>query len=344
MGSSSTLTVGDLGEHALIARIKTRVPSHPSSVMVWIGDDAAVVEPDRGTLTVMTTDAMVEHVHFDRTYTPMDAVGHKALAINLSDLAAMGATPRQALLSLALPSTLCVAELDALMDGMLGLAARYRVTLVGGNISASTTALFIDVTAVGSVKRRRVLTRSGARPGDDVYVSGTVGQAAAGLACLMQTGEQGHVPDELDSCRTRFLFPEPRVRLGTQLGRNRAAHACLDLSDGLSDGIRQLTAASRVGATIDADAIPLAPNARRWCLTNGLDPVTVSLTAAEDYELLFTSPPAFRRRIAAVKRLSRDIDLTWIGRITKDTALVLVRDGKEEALQQAREGFEHFRS
>lgn len=332
-------TVGDLGEHALIERIHDRVPQPPNSVVHGIGDDAAVLEPDRGTLSVLTTDALVEDVHFDLAYTPMDAIGHKALAVSLSDLASMGALPRHALLSLALPKTLLVRDLEGLIDGFLSLAARHRTSLVGGNITQSRGALFIDVTAVGSVKRRRVLTRTGAHPGDDLYVSGDVGSAAAGLSCL--TSALVPLPsDALDYCRERFLRPEPRVRLGTQLGRTKAARACVDLSDGLADAIRQLAAPDGLGAMIDAALIPLAPGARHWFESQGMDPVAAGLVGGEDYELLFAVPTAMRRQLAAVRRLTGTLAVTRIGQVTLDSALVLLRDGHEEALPS---GYEHFR-
>ena len=329
-------SVADLAEHALIERIHRRVGAASPSVVVGIGDDAAVVEPERGSLTVMTTDALVETVHFDRRYCPLDAVGHKALAVNLSDLAAMGATPRHALLSLALPGALPLSELDALLDGLVAVATQYRTAIVGGNITSSGGPLFVDVTAVGSVRRRRVLRRDAVRADDDLYVSGDVGGAAAGLASLLAS------PDAAGFvlCRRRYLRPTPRVRLGTQLGKNKAARACIDLSDGLADGIRQLADASRVGAMIAADDIPIAPETRRWFEATGVDPVAAALSGGEDYELLFSAPVSRRRSIAAIGRLSDRISLTRIGRATKDQACVLVRNGKEEALPT---GYEHFR-
>ena len=161
-------TVADLGERALIERIRARIPAAPPFVIVGIGDDAAVVEPERNALEVMTTDSQVEGVHFDHAFVGAADIGHKALAVNLSDLAAMGAAPRVALLSLVLPPALPVASVDALLDGMPALAARARISIVGGNIARSPGPLIVDVTATGSVHRRGILTRAGARAGDDL--------------------------------------------------------------------------------------------------------------------------------------------------------------------------------
>src|SRR4029077_8914827 len=177
-------TVADVSERELVARIQQRLPPTPPWVLVGIGDDAAIVEPERNRAEVLTVDAVVEGVHFDRAFTPPDAIGHRALAVNLSDVAAMGAAPRLALLSMALPSTLPLADYDGIADGLAKLAAAHRLHVVGGNLTRSPGPLIVDVTVIGTVKRRQALTRAGARSGDEIYVSGTVGSAAAGLALL----------------------------------------------------------------------------------------------------------------------------------------------------------------
>ena len=176
-------TVSDVGERALIDRITARL-AMPPWVIVGPGDDAAVIAPERGAFEVLTTDAQVEGIHFDRSFVPPDAIGHRALAVNLSDLAAMGARPRAALLSLVLPDALDMSAIDGMLDGLLALAAAHGVTLVGGNISRSPGQLVIDVTATGTVRPRRVLTRGGARPGDAVYVTGSIGDGHVGLRSL----------------------------------------------------------------------------------------------------------------------------------------------------------------
>ncbi|MCU1383513.1 MAG: thiL, partial [Acidobacteria bacterium] len=177
-------SVADCSERELIARIRGLLPAAPDWLRVGIGDDAAVVEPERNRVEVLTVDAVVEGIHFDRAFVPPDAIGHRALAVNLSDLAAMGAAPRLALLSMALPASLPLADFDAIAAGFAALAARHRLHVVGGNLTRSPGPLMIDVTVMGTVKRRQALTRTGARPGDDLYVSGAVGSAAAGLRML----------------------------------------------------------------------------------------------------------------------------------------------------------------
>src|SRR6187399_978355 len=173
-----------LGEHALIARVRERAAQTPSSstIIIGIGDDAAVIEPARGELEVITTDALVEHVHFRRDWTAARSIGVKAVAVNLSDLAAMGATPRVILLSLILPPTLPIEDFDALVDGVVATATAAGAVLVGGNIARSPGPLVVDVTAMGAVGRRRLLTRSRGKAGDELYVTGTIGGAATGLA------------------------------------------------------------------------------------------------------------------------------------------------------------------
>ena len=183
-GSAGGQRVSDTGERALIERIRRRVPAAPPALVVGIGDDAAVAAPDRGAWQVLTTDALVEGIHFDRRFSTPADIGYKALAVNASDVASMGGAPRFALLSLMLPADMTVAEVDGLLDGLLELAAQTRVSLAGGNITRSPGPLVVDVTVLGSVKPRKILTRAGARAGDLLYVTGQIGAAAAGLGWL----------------------------------------------------------------------------------------------------------------------------------------------------------------
>ena len=293
---------------------------------------------------MVTTDAVVEGVHFSRAYSTPADIGHKALAVNLSDLAAMAATPRWALLSLVLPGSWLVADVETLVDGLSALAGRYGVSVVGGNITRTDGPLVVDVTAGGDVKSRRWLTREGACAGDDVWVSGTLGAAAAGLEMLRDRASfdspDGLAQDKPGSgCIARHRRPEPRVRLGVAMGRARAARAAMDLSDGLADALTQVAAASRCGVRIDGNALPIEPGAAEWWRGRGVDPVGAALAGGEDYELMFAVPKRGGGRLRNVTRHVADPPLTKIGTFTKDTALIVDRDGREEALPR---GYEHF--
>ena len=342
-------TVAELGEHLVIDRIRTRVPPPPAWVAIGIGDDAAVVVPERNRADVVTTDCLVEGVHFDRRYVPPAAIGHKALATNLSDLAAMGAEPRYALLSLILPGDLAVADLDAMIEALLALAARHKVVLVGGNIARSPGPLILDLTLVGTVRPRRVTPRDGARPGDAVYVTGAVGAAHAGFLALSQatlalpaaSNEQEPADGlSLADCQERFLRPMPRVRMGLLLGRNRVASSCVDLSDGLADGVRQLAAASGVGITLDAALLPVPPAARAVFERAGRDWFDAAVSGGEDYELLFTVPRRRRRALDGVVRLAEGLACTRVGTVTSTPELLVKREGAVSPLPG---GFVHFR-
>ena len=329
---SHPTTVGDLGERELISRIVARL-ANPSWVHVGPGDDAAVIEPEPRTLDVLTTDALVEGIHFDRRFCPPDAIGYKALAVNLSDLAAMGARPRAALLSLVVPGELAASDVDALVDGLLELAARHQVAVIGGNVTRSPGPLMVDVTAVGAIAARRVLTRSGARPGDELYVTGSIGGGRAGL-------EAFRAGAEAPLSQARYLRPEPRVRAGLLLGRNRAASACMDLSDGLADGLRQIAGSSFVGMVIDAAELPIESEAMRWFEQHHAEPAIAAVAGGDDYELVFTSRPAQRGRLRAVRKLLGDLSVTRIGVVTKGPGLVLKTKAGDRELPS---GFEHFK-
>jgi thiamine-monophosphate kinase len=254
----------------------------------------------------------------------------------------MGAAPRLALLSLMLPPALPFADVDGLLDGLLEIAASTGVALAGGNITRSPGPLVVDVTVVGSVRPRRILTRSGGHAGDGLYVSGAIGAASAGLGWLREHGVLGsELPEdpEMEACVVRHRRPEPRARLGALLGRTRAASACMDLSDGLADAVRQVAESSGVGARIAANALPIHPGAARWFRGRGDDAVQASLCGGDDYELLFALSSRARGRLRLVERQARGLQLTRIGELTRDRALVVERDGAAEPVPA---GFVHF--
>lgn len=334
------MTVGDLREHALLARILSRLPRSAPDVLVGPGDDAAVLEQVRNERLVVTTDSVVEGVHFSRSFSSPADIGHRALAVNLSDLAAMGATPRWATLSLMLPAATLLTDVEALVDGVTALAVRHNVTVIGGNITRTDGALVVDVTAGGGVAPRKWMTRSGARAGHELWLSGAIGGAAAGLEMLM-AGHQANGPsDDHAAAVQRHRRPTPRVRLGVAMARARVARAAMDLSDGLADALRQVATASGVGVRIDASALPIDPGAGEWWTARGADPIVAAVRGGDDYELLFAVPARSGRALRAVARQVADPPLTKIGVFTKDPdERVIVRGESEQALP---EGFEHF--
>lgn len=318
------MLISDLGERALIERIHARVPVAPSWVTLGMGDDAAVLVPARGELDIVTTDSQVENVHFKRAWMSMHDIGRKALAINVSDLAAMGATPRAATLSLALPASLLVADFDALVEGFLSLAAEVRVPLVGGNLSRSPGPIMIDVTLIGSARPRKILRRGGGHAGHLLYVTGTLGRVAAGIANALRTEAAGTLePGTLGPS----LSPVSRLVCGQQVARNRVASACMDISDGLADAVSQMAAASGTGARIHSSKIPV----------DAVATLEQALSGGEDYELLFAVPS--RRRRGFEKIAGREATVTCIGELTPGSDAVLDRDGLSEPLGG---GFSHF--
>ena len=324
------------GEFELIDRYFTRRGAQREDVLRGVGDDGALIAAPAGGTLVFALDTIVEGGHFPAGF---DArfVGHRALAVNLSDLAAMGAEPRAVLLSLALPGGMPVEAFEAMLDGFLRQAHAHRAALLGGNVTSTPGPLVINVTAIGTVRPRRALTRAGARPGDELYVTGAVGDAATGLA-MLRAAAAGTTAESV--CVTRYLRPEARVRAGLQLSHHGAASSCVDLSDGLADGLRQLARASGVGVEVETASLPISDESRAWHAAAGRDPEATALGGGDDYELLFTVRPRHRGRLRGARRRIGDLPITRIGVVTRGPGLV-VRDASGG--RELPHGFEHFR-
>ena len=332
-------SIGTLGEAALVARLRDRTGPPPDFVTLGIGDDAAVIAPERGRHIVATTDSLVEDVHFRRAWTPLHAVGHKALAVNLSDLAAMGASPRVSLLSLALPPDLPVSAFDALIEGFVSLAEATGAPLVGGNLTRSPGPIVIDVTALGTVRPRRLLTREGAQNGDDLYVTGALGAAAAGLAILAEGVDRTTLDEDAAACVARYERPDARGRCGQIVGRTGAASAAIDVSDGLADAAARLAVAGKVGVVVDADALPIHAGVSHWAGRVGQDAVALALSGGEDYELAFAVRPRQRSKFLAALRRCAGLPITRVGRFTSERGHWLEHAGTRTPLPS---GFAHF--
>lgn len=297
----------EIGEFALIARIEAlarvafagvRVPS----VVLGIGDDAALLRLRPGEAVVVTTDALVEGVHFDFAQETPRVAGRRALAANLSDLAAMGARPLGFVVALAAPAATPVAHALGLARGMLDLALRFECPLVGGNV-ARASEISLAITVLGAVRRGRALLRSGARAGDRVFVTGTLGGAALARA-------RGRVRGAA----------EPQVAAGRALARMRGVGACIDVSDGLAADLAHVCRASRVAARIDAARLPTPPGFAAACARVGRDPRALALAGGEDYELLFTARGPSANAVGLARRLG--VAVTEIGRIERGKPVV----------------------
>jgi thiamine-monophosphate kinase len=332
-------TIASIGEQALVERVRARAGVGGAAVHIGIGDDAAVLEPVRGMLEVITTDGLVEGVHFRRDWTAPGAIGHKALAVNLSDLAAMGAVPRACLLSLAMPESFPLTEFDELIDGFLTLAAAEGAALIGGNLTRSPGPLMIDVTAIGAAGRRRLLRRNTASAGDELYVTGSLGAAAAGLAILASGASRDGLDVTSLECVRRYERPDARTRCGRVVGRSRAAAAAIDLSDGLADAARRLARDSGLGVVVEASALPLHEGARQWAERRGVDCVGFVLSGGEDYELAFGVRPRHRNRFLGAIRRTGGLPVTRVGRFTREAGEWLEQDGRRVPLV---DGFTHF--
>ena len=321
----------ELGEFGLIDRIAGRV-TRKAGVRIGIGDDAAALEPSPGQITLASADMLVEGVHFDLALCGPLTLGRKSLAVNLSDIAAMGGTPRYALLSLAVPQDLPVEFLDGFTSGFLEVAAEFDVTLVGGDTCASPGGLVVSITVMGEQFAERVVTRSGARPGDLIFVTGTLGDSALGLKQLREGERAG-------AAVQRHLDPLPRVREGMALAEAGLPTAMIDVSDGLLADLGHILDLSKVGARLELDRLPLSPAFDEAKPGLGDDPFLLPLAGGEDYELLFTAPPdradAIRETLAPL-----GTRLSVIGEITTTGLRVVGTDGSDYPV--AVRGYSHF--
>ena len=343
-----TATMADVGERGLLRHLRSRIPVGPG-VLVGVGDDAAAVET--GALTLVTTDVLVEGVHFRREWGPANLIGRKALTVNLSDIAAMAGIPRFAVVSLCLPPDTTVAFVDSLYDGLLERAAETGVSVVGGNVSSTPGPLTIDVTLLG--QGDRLLRREGAKAGDLVVVTGMLGGAAAGLKFL-HTGTRlgaegilseagtwaGAAPESLLSCLRAQLDPTPPLAFGRALAEHDIVHAAMDLSDGLSGDLLSLCEESELAAWIEPDWLPVDPSAAALEKQIGGDAFSLALHGGEDYQMLMAVPP---ERVDALREVATvwSVSVSVVGQFAAGAPALSLRFG--EAMRKLRpKSHDHF--
>lgn len=324
-------------ENELIHKIERalRGSSHgPRKISLGIGDDAALLRLRAGHELVLTCDWFLEGAHFLRDKHPPDSVGWKCLARALSDIAAMGGVPRCFLLSLALPSSYTGRWMDEFLGGLRRVSRRFGCALAGGD-TTQRKQILVNITVVGETQAGQAVLRTGARPGDIIYISGHLGEAELGLQILRRSGRLAIPKDPL---LRKHLYPEPRLPLGQWLAKKALASAMMDLSDGLSSDLRRLCAASGVGALLEGEGIP-GIRSSDIGKKLGLDPLELALHGGEDYELLFTVPP---RKSRSLPSAFQGVKLTPIGRITRKEKLV-VCDGNARERPLEAGGWDPFR-
>jgi thiamine-monophosphate kinase len=332
---ASRTSIRKVGEFGLIKLIERTLfsPKKQSGLVIGIGDDAAVFETARGKWNVITVDAMAEGIHFDLRYTDFRKLGWKAMASNLSDLAAMGAEPKWALINLTIPDKIKVEDIKELYRGISGCAKKFHIRVIGGNITRAKNDFVISITALGEAEKNKILTRRNAKNGDVIAVTGDLGASHAGLRILqnkLRSGIYGHVV-------RKHLTPEPRTKWVQLLKKSGVKiHACIDISDGLSSDLKHVCDASKVGAELSLDQLPIHSATKQAAKALNEKDINYALQGGEEYELLMTLAPLQFEK--AKKILGKRI--TAIGRINASLQITVIRNGKRATISA--KGFKHF--
>ncbi len=339
-----TARLSNLGEFNLIQSIPRQLSTQGFLPTIGLGDDAAVFSPSSPQHVVLSTDLLIEEIHFTRKTATLYNIGYKAAAVNLSDMAAMGATPTGIFVSIALPSSLIQQDWQEFYRGLGAPCKTHKVRLLGGDTSSSPTSLFISITIIGQAHPEHILTRNGAKTGDLIYVSGTLGDSAAGFAYLKKY-KTPPKPSTLSTPMSylvhRHLNPTPRVALGQHLASQPYASAAMDLSDGLSRDLQHLCRQSRVGALIYSSHIPMSQQMQRYAKRIHTTPLHWSLHGGEDYELLFTIPQKWEYELEKfIKR--RRIPISQIGTIQPKGFGIRIEHSENIQDYLQPQGYEHF--
>ncbi|MCU0571646.1 MAG: thiamine-phosphate kinase [Syntrophobacteraceae bacterium] len=339
----SPLKVKDIGEFGLIERISRLLPCHAPEVVIGIGDDVAVLKSPSSDYLLATCDCQVESVHFTRDLITPHQLGRRVVAVNVSDIAAMGGEPTWALVSLVLPEETDVGYVDSLYEGMRTQLAQFGGVVVGGNVSRSPDRLMIDFFLLGRVSPGRLLLRSGALPGDVVMVTGHPGDSRAGLECLRRQ-ELKVNPEHRELLLSRHLTPQARLAEGRLLASTGSVHAMADVSDGLVADLRHICRASGTGFRIFAGHLPISPACRGAAEAARGDATEWALSGGEDYELVFTALPESAPGLQRLLQEEAGTPSTIVGEILQDPACseIVMPDGSIRRLPASSAGWDHF--
>ncbi|UCG11909.1 MAG: thiamine-phosphate kinase [Deltaproteobacteria bacterium] len=327
----------DIGEFGFIERIKSGCLIRNSNIIKGIGDDCCVFRNSGDLATLLTTDMLVENVHFLRTEIPPYKLGRKSLAVNISDVAAMGGIPKEAVVSIAIPETMELLYLDSIYEGLKSMARKFEVNLLGGDTTSSPQHLVINVALVGESREDEILYRSGAKPGDVVFLTGPVGSSAAGLDIMLAKRSFEGREYLLDA----HFDPHPHVAAGRIIGGSKVASALIDVSDGVAADLAHICAESRLGAIIEEEKMPTTELFRAYCQRFRLDTRRLSLHVGEDYVLLGTVPAQWTDKLEVALE-SDGCDFYPIGQMVSELGLQLkCLDGSIQKISST--GWDHFK-
>ncbi len=334
------MSLKEIGEFGFIDRIRPGCLTRPEGVLRGIGDDAAAFRCDGGLLSLITTDMLVEEVHFLRAAISGYDLGHKSLAVNLSDIAAMGGTAREAFIAIAIPDDCPLAYLEELYQGMKDLACLHAVNILGGDTTRSAAGLVINVTVYGVVAENEILTRAAARPGDVVFSTGYLGDSRAGLSLILERTPVDS--PALEALLAAHLRPRPHLPEGRFMAGRPGVHAAIDVSDGLSSDIAHIADESRVGVRLEAEKIPLSEHLKEYGRRFGRSPLKMAVAGGEDYTLLVTAAAGAAEGIARDFETAFGRPLHAIGTITQGAGVVLAEPGGRTT-PLAPTGWDHFK-
>ena len=334
------MSLQKIGEFGFIKKISHGCLIRPENIIKAIGDDAAAFTTDPARISLITTDLMVERIHFLRNAISGFDLGYKSLAVNLSDIAAMGGTERESFVSIAIPEDCPLDYLKAVYDGMKDLAAKFHVNILGGDTTGSKADLIINVVVHGTIAREEMLCRDAARPGDIIYSTGNLGDSKAGLHLILN-----NIPadsDQLLNLLRAHLRPVPHLAEGRFLAQQPAVNAAIDTSDGLSSDLGHIAEASGVGVVLDSDKIPISGDLKAFCRYFNFDPVEYALSGGEDYTLLCTVSPQKGGAIAKNFQKKFNRPLFRIGEVIADREMKInYPDGSCSRI--APSGWNHFK-
>lgn len=341
------MKISEIGETGLIRKIRNRMIFDNQSVILGIGDDACALEFPPGSLVLATTDMLLESVHFNlSTANPID-IGLKAMAANISDIAAMGGIPMYCLIALAMPRETEVKFVDDFFTGLKRMGDKYNVKVVGGDTCFSPQGFIVNLTLLGYCERERILTRSEAKPGDTIAVSGNLGLSAAGLEVLkrkLDKSKNHQIPEKfIKNAVEAHLHPEPRVTLGRFLSGSGIVHSAIDISDGLATDLNHICEESHAGARIWIDLLPINEATQKIAAAAGVNPLKFACSGGEDYELLITFEGDSKgKEIIENIAVDSGINISIIGEIVNEQEGISFLD-KEGRKIEVEMGFNHFK-